>query len=648
MGMFNSFCVHEGVACCELSNLDLHQETIPFIDKQASEWAAAPIIKSSWTTMDGSLELSWLSFFVCLKKGGSRLRIFWELGWFFRLEKRRYWLGMSALLIVRFFELLIPYAIGVIIDHGVKGSLTPLMLWKWSLLILGAGVGAYGCRFLWRTQIFGASQKLGKLLRERFYQYLTQRSPSFYQKNRIGDLMAHGTNDIQSIIYTAGDGVMIIVDGVIGAVVMVMSMALFINPLLTLVALLPMPMIAIASRYYGHQLHRRFRLSQESFSEMTEKVRANITSMRLIKAFGRQQAEVESFDRTLDRVVDRNLAVARLDALYEPTIVLVVGCSFLLTIAFGSHLVLTEVLTIGQLTQFTMYVGELIWPMLAFGWLFNLVERGRASYDRLQQLMQQKDKIIEVENPIVRQPQGDIRIKINAFCYPGSQRIVLKGIDLKIPQGTTLGIVGKTGSGKTTLIRLLLREYDLTDGEIWLDDQPQMQYALSALRSAIGYVPQEHMLFSATIEENIAFGEPFATRERVVQAAKDAQIHEDILRFPKQYETIVGEKGVTLSGGQKQRLSIARTILLQPEILILDDSLSAVDASTEQAIVQMIQQQRRGKTTIIIAHRMSAVEHADQIVVLEQGVVVQQGDHQRLSQEPGWYQQMLHQQQTWI
>lgn len=583
-----------------------------------------------------------MAFFI--GRSVARLSIFKDLWWFFKLEKKAYLIGITTLLIVSLLELFIPYAIRVMVDYGTAGKLTTAILLKWCSLILLCGVLAYACRFVWRILIYGSSIRLGKILRDRFYQYLTKQSSAFYQRHRTGDLMAHGTNDIQAVVYTAGDGVMVLVDGILGAVLILGTMWFFIDWSLTSIALLPMPFMAIAARYYGKKMHERFHYAQEAFSDMTGKVQENITSMRMVKAFGLQQKEVKNFDHVLDRVVSKNIAVARVEALYDPTIILTIGFSFLLTIVFGSWKVLQNEITLGQLTQFTMYISELIWPMLAFGYLINLVERGRASYGRLQKLFQEEKEIKEIDQGITQSPQGSIDFAIQSFRY--DKEAVLQSIDLHVEKGSTLGIVGKTGSGKSTLLRLLLREFDLDDGEIRFADHELKDYSFKALRSAIGYVPQEHFLFSTTIEENIAFGKPNASLQEVQQMARSAAVHEDIERFANGYQTVVGEKGVMLSGGQKQRLSIARAMLLKPEVLLLDDALSAVDAKTEQTIINVIQRERKEQTTIIAAHRLSAVEHADQIIVLERGEIKQHGTHQQLLQQEGWYKQMYMQQNS--
>lgn len=584
----------------------------------------------------------WLLF---LWKGGESLSIFKDLWWFFKLEKKSYIFGILALLALAMLHLFAPYVVRVIIDKISAGTLTTSDLLYWSSLSLLVGLLSYGFGFTWRILLFGASNRLGRLLRNRLYNHFTKMSPQFFHKRRTGDLMAHSTNDIQAIVMTAGEGVLTLADSIITGGIVIFTMAFFIDWKLTLIALIPMPFMAWATSKYGSMLHKRFHKAQEAFSTTNDKVQENISGMRVIKAFGQEEDEKKEFEVLLDDVVKKNIAVARIDALFDPTIILVVGISIFLTIAYGSVGVLNGTLSIGELTQFTLYLGHLIWPMLAFGWLFNIVERGRASYDRVNALLNIKPDIADAPGAIDRVPSGEIEYKLKSFTFPDTDTAPLQDIDVRVKRGQTLGIVGKTGSGKTTFLRLLLREFDAPASSIMIGGVPVTDYKLLKLREAIGYVPQDHILFSATIAENIAFGRPEASREEIEEVARLACIHEDILHFAEGYETVVGERGVTLSGGQKQRVSIARALLLNPEILILDDSLSAVDAKTEHTILQALRKNRTNKTTLISAHRLSAVEQADHIIVLDEGRIVERGTHQELMQMNGWYKEMYERQQ---
>ena len=565
------------------------------------------------------------------------MRLFRELMWFFKLEKKSYSLGIFVLLLVALINLFPPYAVGIIVDGVGKRNMTEVILFKWSLLLLSAALLVYGLRYAWRLTIFGASSRLGRLLRKQLFEHFTRLSPQFYQEHRTGDLMAHATNDIQAIEMTAGVGVLTLVDSLTTGSLVVFSMAYFISWKLTLITLSPMPLMAWSTSYYGTLLHKRFHKAQAAFSDLNNKVLENISGVRVVRAFGEEEAEKKDFRTLSADVVEKNFAVAKVDAFFEPTIQLIIGISFFLAISFGAKEVVNGSLSFGQLTQFTIYLGAFIWPMLAFGWLFNILERGGASYDRVNTLLNIKHEIVEREGVTDRVPSGEVMYQGASFTYPGTQQLVLKELDVSVNPGQTLGIVGKTGSGKTTFFRLLMREFDLSKGDLRIGGHSIYNVTLGALRSSIGYVPQDNFLFSTSIAENIAFGKPEATLEEIKAVAEIAAIHQDILLFEEKYGTMVGDRGVTLSGGQKQRISIARALLLKPEILILDDSLSAVDAKTEKTILQGLKETRTQKTTLISSHRLSAVEHADLIIVLHNGIITERGSHAELMVIEGWY-----------
>ncbi|QUG41860.1 ATP-binding cassette domain-containing protein [Psychrobacillus sp. INOP01] len=573
------------------------------------------------------------------------MKVFLDLGWFFKQRKKQYLIGILMLLFVAFLQLLPPKIIGYIVDEISQSTLTTEFLVKWLGVLALASVGMYILRYYWRIMIFGSSIFLARQLRENLFRHFTKMSPSFYQKKRVGDLMAHATNDLSAVQQTAGAGVLTLVDSLATGGFVIAAMAITINWKLTLIALLPLPLMAILTSYYGKLLHQRFRYAQEAFSNLNDKSQESISGVKVIKTFGQEKEDTEDFVQLSQEVVDKNVRVAKVDALFDPTISLIVGMCFFLSIVFGTRYILAGEMSIGDLFAFTSYLGLLVWPMLAFGWLFNIVERGRASYDRIKNLMDEKIEIDDSPDAVDAKPEGDIRFQMEEFKFPGDDRAALHNVDFTLKRGETLGIVGKTGAGKTAILKLLMREFEGYTGEIVYGDHAIDMYKKRSLREAIGYVPQDHFLFSTTVAGNIAFANAEATMEAVEEAAKLAYIHEDILQFTNGYNTVVGERGVSLSGGQKQRISIARALMMEPELLILDDSLSAVDAKTEEAILEALKAKRSDETTIITSHRLSAIQHAHQIIVMNDGTIVEKGSHEQLMEQQGIYYEMYQLQQ---
>ncbi|PGD52196.1 ABC transporter ATP-binding protein [Bacillus wiedmannii] len=573
------------------------------------------------------------------------MKVFINLAWFFKQEKRAYIIGIIMLFGVALLELVAPKVLGIVVDEINNGTLTSEKLLKWVILLVVVGITMYILRYLWRIMIFGSSLKLARQLRKNLYEHFTKMSPSFYQSRRTGDLMAHATNDIQAIQQTAGSGVLTLVDSLaVGGCVLV-AMGFTISWKLTLLSLIPMPIVAISTNYYGTLLHKRFHKAQQSFSEINDKVQESMSGMKVIRSLGQEKEDLQAFRKKSEDVVHKNMLVARIDSLFDPTISLIVGFSFLIAVCYGSVLVVRGELTVGDLVTFTTYLGTLVWPMLAFGWLFNIMERGRASYDRVEKILSQKSDVVNREDAVHKVASGDVTFAVDSFSYKKNELLQLIDVHFDLKKGETLGVVGRTGAGKTTLLKCLIREYDHFSGELKVGERDIRDVTLYGVRSAISYVPQDHFLFSASIGENIAFGKADATYNEITRVAEIACIHNDILQFSEGYETVVGERGVSLSGGQKQRISIARALLTNAEILILDDCLSAVDAKTEETILNALKREREGKTTIITAHRLSAIQHANLILVVDEGRIVQRGTHEQLMKENGWYKEMYESQQ---
>ncbi|EMR06718.1 putative multidrug resistance ABC transporter ATP-binding/permease protein YheI [Bhargavaea cecembensis DSE10] len=573
------------------------------------------------------------------------MNVFMQLGWFFKERKKQYIIGILTLLVVAVLQLLPPRIIGYVVDEIRLGTLTGAGLGRWLLILAGAALAMYVLRYYWRVMIFGSSVLLGRRLRSELFAHFTKMSSSFYQQRRVGDLMAHATNDIRAVQQTAGHGVLTLVDSVTTGGAVIIAMAVTIDWKLTLIALLPMPLMAVLTSWYGKLLHERFRTAQEAFSDLNDKTQESIAGIKVIKTFGQEEEDIEDFRKLSADVVGKNVRVARVDALFDPTISLIVGLSFFLSIIFGARFILNGDMTLGDLVAFNAYLGLLVWPMLAFGFLFNIVERGRASYGRIRELLAVPPDIGDADGAADTEPGGDLVFDIREFRFPGAEQPALRNVRFALKKGETLGIVGRTGSGKTAILKLLLREFEGYDGVITYGDIPITDYRKERLLEAIGYVPQDHFLFSATVRENIAFTDTDAPFDEVREAARLAHIDEDILGFAEGYDTVVGERGVSLSGGQKQRISIARALLMEPELLILDDSLSAVDARTEEAILAALKESRTEETTIITSHRMSAIQHAHQIIVMEDGTIAEKGTHDELMALGGIYHEMYRLQQ---
>ncbi|WP_027967898.1 ABC transporter ATP-binding protein [Streptococcus equinus] len=563
------------------------------------------------------------------------MKIIKELWWFFKLEKKRYIVGILALILVAVLNLIPPKVMGNVIDHVTSGELTQHELLLSLFYLILSALAMYALRYIWRMYILGTSYRLGQIMRFRLFEHFTKMSPSFYQKHRTGDLMAHATNDINSLTRLAGGGVMSAVDASITALVTLVTMAFSISWQMTLIAVIPLPFMAYATSRLGRKTHQAFGKSQAAFSELNNKVQESVSGIKVIKSFGYQEDELQSFQDINNMTFKKNMTTMKYDVMFDPLVLLFIGASYVLSLLMGAVMVSAGQVTVGNLVTFITYLDMLVWPLMAIGFLFNMIQRGTVSYERISHLLKEQSDVKESENPLSEIKNGTLVYDIDAFHYDNEQ--TLSDIHFALKQGQTLGLVGQTGSGKTTLLRLLLREYDLQDGQITLDGHDIKDYKLSDLRQLIGYVPQDQFLFATSILDNIRFGNPDAKLEEVEAATKLSRVYDDIVAMPDGFKTLIGEKGVSLSGGQKQRIAMSRAMILNPEILILDDSLSAVDAKTEHAIIENLKETRKDKSTIITAHRLSAVVHADLILVMQDGKIIERGRHEDLIEQGGWY-----------
>ena len=571
------------------------------------------------------------------------MSIIQKLWWFFKLEKRRYLVGIVALVLVSVLNLIPPMIMGRVIDAITSGRLTQDELLLHLFYLLLAAFGMYYLRYVWRMYILGTSYRLGQIMRSRLFEHFTRMSPAFYQNYRTGDLMAHATNDINALTRLAGGGVMSAVDASITALVTLLTMLFSISWQMTLVAILPLPFMAYATSRLGRKTHKAFGESQAAFSELNNKVQESVSGIKVTKSFGYQSDELASFQEVNDLTFQKNLQTMKYDSLFDPMVLLFVGSSYALTLLVGAFMVQAGQVTVGNLVTFISYLDMLVWPLMAIGFLFNITQRGKVSYQRIESLLSQESPVKDPESPLDGIENGRLDYAIDRFAFEDEE--TLRDIHFSLEKGQTLGLVGQTGSGKTALIKLLLREYDVDKGAIYLNGHDIRDYRLADLRSLMGYVPQDQFLFASSILENICFGNPDLPFSAVEEATQLAQVYQDIQAMPEGFDTVIGEKGVSLSGGQKQRLAMSRAMILNPDILILDDSLSAVDAKTEFAIIDNLKETRKDKTTIITAHRLSAVVHADLILVMQDGRIIERGRHEDLLALDGWYAQTYQSQQ---
>ena len=558
-----------------------------------------------------------------------------------------YAVGILALAAVDLMNVYIPQFTGQITDGLKAGTIGMDGVWRLIGLIILMGAAMAAGRFGWRYFIFGAALDVRRRLQEDLFAHLEKLSMRYYNEHKTGDLMAHFTNDMRSVQMLMGPTVVTAFDATVMLVMVLGKMMFYVDMRLTLVAVIPLLLIMYGDYYYGKVMHRKFFAKQRAFSDLTDQVQEAVSGIRVIKAFVQERQELAAFARVNRLNQDRNMAVARTQALFMPLLDLVIGVSGLLTLLYGGYLTIAGEITLGQFEAFNLYIAMLVWPMLAAGECITFISQGMASLKRIRTILDEKPEIVDgAEVKDVAALRGEIDLDGLTFAYPDQEDVtVLDSIRVHVDQGSTLAVLGRTGSGKSTLANLLLRLYDAKSDMIRIDGRPICEIPLSVLRRDVAYVPQESFLFSDTLERNIAFGAERKSREEIQRAARDACIHSNIMDFSEGYDTMVGERGVTLSGGQKQRSAIARALLKDAPILILDDALSAVDTDTEEQILHNLRVNRAGRTTIIIAHRISTIQNADRILVLDEGRAAEYGSHEELMALGGIYRSIHDKQQ---
>lgn len=554
-------------------------------------------------------------------------------------------LAVSLMICVNLLATIPPKMIGNTIDQIRSGSLTASSLSQTVLLLVGLSLLLYVITYVWITTLFGNSALVEKVLRGRLLAHLTKMTPAFFQRNSTGQLMALATNDVLAIGQTAGYGVMTLVHTLVGASVVIITMISLISFKLMIAALIPLPFLAFVISKLGQKVRVRFLAAQASFGQMNDHALESISGIRVIRSYVQEDHDLVAFDKVTSEVMNKNRRVSMLNALFQPLTSLIVGLSYSIGIGYGSYMVFHNEITLGQLISFNIYLGMLIWPMISFGEFINVLQRGSASADRLDTALTQKADIVDVDAPISVNVPERIEMTELTFTYPTANHPSLVNVSFQLERGQTLGIVGRTGSGKSTLLKQLLRQFPIEPGKLLISGVPIERIAMDQVKRWVAYVPQEHLLLSKSIRDNVALGKHDASPEEIARAIEMASFTQDIEQMPEGLATIVGENGVMLSGGQKQRLAIARALLIDSEILLLDDSLSAVDARTESRILQHIRKERAGRTTLISTHRLSAVSHANWILVLDEGRIVEEGTHEELMLFGGWYREQWERQQ---
>jgi ATP-binding cassette subfamily B multidrug efflux pump len=554
-------------------------------------------------------------------------------------------IGLMALLIVDVLQLFIPRVIKYAIDDLTLDVISPSRLLFYGLEVLVLALGIGGFRYVWRYFLLGAARRIEKTLRDRFFVHLQNLSPSYFSRTKVGDLMAHATNDIEAVRMSLSMGVVFLVDTIILGVLTIFFM-IYIHPMLTLYAVLPMPLITLITLLFSQTIHHRFEILQKTFASLTERVREAITGIRVIKAYVLEERERERLSQLSKDYIQKNLNVIKVWGMFFPIILFFSNLSMAIVLYWGGRLTILQSISTGDFVAFMSYLGLLAWPMMALGWAVNMIQRGGASMERLNRIFAETPEIFDASGVVQSRPlNGRIELRGLTFSPGNGGNPLLRDIHLTIKGGERMVLVGRIGSGKTIFCNLVARILEPPKGHLFFDGIEIHEIPLEVLRKSIGYIPQDTFLFSDTIRENIAFGKMDATAKEIEEAARLAQIYDEIREFPEGMNTMVGEKGITLSGGQRQRIAIARAILMDPPIFILDDALSSVDIQTEERILGGLDKFLKGKTSILVTHRIAPLRRADRIVVLEQGAVVEMGDHKTLLSKGGIYSDLYRQSQ---
>ncbi|MEH6533781.1 MAG: ABC transporter transmembrane domain-containing protein [Photobacterium frigidiphilum] len=574
------------------------------------------------------------------------MNILWKLKGYLKMFGRHYLIAFAALQVVALVNLIPSWLIGRIVDGISEGTLDSQVMITHVAGIIVSGAAMYGLRFVWQSKLYGASIAITRVIRSELFQKFSQLSPAFYARRSTGDLMAHATNDLNAVEETMGMGVMTLVDSLIAGITVILGMIFVVSGELTAVALLPFPLLVLITRRYGVKLHKAFGKAQSAFSDLTEETRETVSGIRAVRSHGISDRQEQRFGKTLDETVDANLLVAKVDAAFGPTIQLVYGLSFVISLGYGAWLIEQGSITVGLFTTFTLYLGQLLGPFMQFGWQFNVFQRGKTSWRRLEQLFAENIEVVEGDKKLPKTADASMSFDIKSFTYQKANRKALDKVKLDLPSGGLVGITGPTGSGKSTLLHLALRQFQLEKpSSIHISGMPSDSLTFGSLRSKLAWVPQKPHLFSGTIAENIALAKPDASQAEIEHVAEMAGIRAEIEAMPEGFDTSLREGGTNLSGGQKQRLTLARALLSGADILLLDDPFSALDMKTEVQVRQNLKAHYSHKTMLLVTQRLTNLIEADHILVLNDGQVEERGSHHALVANQGWYS-MVYQRQS--